>query len=234
MDGVMIQGWLTLGLTAAGTAVHANEYVRDLLEKRGKDARAPGVLAPERALVGAFHHIAGCNISFSAIENIVARYGIDRESALYLRNQKELLLDNNDKERFGWYYGDLQKYAHRLNKERETAEDYLTSTRDSKITGLLSQLTEIESELQLILNGGGQRTITFIAECISGAFARTQAEIGASLDLSISAMSMKVLPAELSNVSPDGDDLLITIERLAEGIGHHRGPSVGGPSVGGP
>ena len=234
MDGVMIQGWLTLGLTAAGTAIHTHGYVRDLLEKRVKDATAPGDLAPERALVGAFHHIAGCNISFSAIENLIACYGIDRKSALYLRNQKELLIDKTDQERFGWYYGDLQEHAHRLSRECETAERYLTYTKDSKLERPLSRLTEVARELELIQHGGGQRTVQFIAECISIAFAETQAEIGASLGLSISAMSIQMLPAEQSNISPDDEDLLITIERIADGFGHHRGPSVGGPSVGGP
>lgn len=238
MDGSMIQGWLTLGLTTAGTAIHAHGYVRDLLQKRAKDATAPGDLAPERALVGAFHHIAGCNVSFSAIENIVACYGIDRESALYLRNQKELLIDKTDQERFGWYYSDLQEYARRLNNECETAERHLTHTKDSKLEGLLSRLTEIQRELQLIQHGGGQRTIKFIAERISDTFSKTQAEIGDSLHLSISAMSIKVPAPSIgipeADISPESEDVNVLLDRLLRDRWDPGGPSVSGPSVGGP
>jgi hypothetical protein len=241
MDGSMIQGWLTLGLTTAGTAIHAHGYVRDHLAKRKEDATGPGNLAPERALVGAFHHIAGCNVSFSAIENIVACYGIDRKSALYLQNRKELLIDKADQERFDWYYGDLQKYARRLNQELETADHYLTYTKDPNLQRLLSQLMEIERELRLIQYGGRQRTIEFIAGCISRTFAKTQTEIGASLHLSISRMSIKLpepginIPKpKLSGVSPESKDLIETLDRIVQNPGRPRGPGVGGPSVGGP
>jgi len=233
MDGSMVQGWLTLGLTTAGTAIHAHGYVRDLLQKRAKDAIAPGDLAPERALVGAFHHIAGCNVSFSAIENIVACYGIDRESALYLRNQKELLIDKTDQERFGWYYGDLQEYARRLNSECEAAERHLTYTKDSKLEGLLSRLTEIERELQLIQYGGRQRTISFISERISDTFSKTQAEIGASLHLSIKVPAPSITIPE-PDISPEPEDVNAMLDRLLQDRWDPGEPGVGGPSVGGP
>jgi hypothetical protein len=235
MDGLMVQGWLTLGLTTAGTAIHAHGYVRDLLEKRAKDAAAPGDLAPERALVAAFHHIAGCNVSFSAIEDIVARYGIDRESALYLRNQKDLLIDRSDQERFDWYYGDLQEHARRLNSERQTAERYLAYNEDSKLEGQLKRLIEIGRELQLIQHGGRLRTIKFIAECISGTFAETQAAIGASLDLSISAMSIQSPAPSIRIPEPDISPA-IELNKLIDDLDRWgpSGPGVGGPSVGGP